>query len=38
MSPGSELNKLATRSERSEMVRTIAGVITARMIEYSAIV
>jgi hypothetical protein len=26
------------RSERSEMVRTIAGVITARMIEYSAIV
>jgi len=38
MSAGSPLNKPAMRSERSEMVRTIAGVITARMIEYSAIV
>jgi hypothetical protein len=36
MSPGSPLNMAAIRPESSETTRTIAGVITARMIEYSA--
>lgn len=36
MSEASELKKPATLPESSEMARTIAGVMTARMTEYSA--